>query len=50
MNITSADVVTLDSVSEVRTYGVQNSEQRPVMVNTCVLPVVQKLRLPDLKG
>jgi hypothetical protein len=36
--------------NDASTYGVQHSEQRPPVVNTCALPVVRRLRLPTLKS
>ena len=49
-NIASADVLTLESVNEAGTYGVQHSEQRPLAVDTRALPLVLRLRLPLLKS
>lgn len=48
--IASAGVVTLGSANEARTCGVQHSEQWPLAVSTCALPVVRMLRFPVLKS
>jgi hypothetical protein len=49
-NFASTEAVTLESVNEAGTYGLQHSEQRPMLVNTCALPLVRRLRLPLLKS
>jgi hypothetical protein len=36
--------------NEARTYGVQHSEHRPLVVKICALPVVRRLRLPTLNN